>query len=126
MKIEEKDISSDTMEKLLYYLYHGKIKDTKMINLTLLIAADKYIVQDLLDECAMYFKSKLSLQNALDVLVAAEITNQKDLFEAASKFVRKNIGSLQKGSAYEEMLKNNPTLIASVFSKMVLERPKLK
>ena len=126
MKIEEKDISSDTMEKLLYYLYHGKIKDTKMINLTLLIAADKYIVQDLLDECAKYFKSKLSLQNALDVLVAAEITNQKDLFEAASKFVRKNIGSLQKSSAYEEMLKNNPTLIARVFSKIVLERPKLK
>ena len=77
---------------------------------------NKYIVQDLLDECAMYFKSKLSLQNALDVLVAAEITKQKDLFEAASRFVRKNIGSLQKSSAYGEMLINNPTLIASVLT----------
>ena len=119
MKIEEDDISSDTMDQLLYYLYHEQFKDVKMINPNLLIAADKYNVCGLLDECSMYFEANLSLQNALDVLVAAELTNQKDLFEAASRFVGKNIGSLNKSSAYEEILKNNPTIIANVFSKML-------
>ena len=89
MEIEENDISSDIMEELLYYLYHDKVDDTKKINLDLLVAADKYMVSGLLGECVEYFKSNLSDQNALDVLFTAEITNQKDLFEAVSRFVGK-------------------------------------
>jgi len=119
MEIVETDISSDNMEQLLYYLYHEKIKDITMINPDLLVAGDKYIVSGLLDECSKYFEANLSLQNALDVLVTAEFTNQKNLFEAASRFVGKNIGSLNKSSAYEDLLKNNPTMIANVLSKML-------
>ena len=119
MKIEEDDISSDTMDQLLYYLYHEKFKDVKMINPDLLVAADKYNVCGLLDECSKYFEANLSLQNALDVLVAAELTNQKDLFDAASRFVCKNIGSLNKSSAYEEMVNENPKMFTRVFSKML-------
>ena len=110
MEIEETDISSDVMEELLYYLYHDKVDDVKKINLDLLVAADKYMVSGLLGECVQYFKSNLSDQNALDVLVTAEVTNQKDLFEAASRFVgKKNLGSLNKSSTFREMTKNNPT-----------------
>ena len=84
MEIEENDISSDVMEQLLYYLYHDKVGDIKKINPDILVAADKYMVSGLLDECAKYFKSNLSVQNALDVLVTAEITNQKDAFQSSS------------------------------------------
>ena len=119
LEIDENDISAETMEQFVYYLYHEKFKDIKMINPELLVAADKYIVSGLFDECSKYFQSNLSLQNALDVLVTAEMTNQRDLFEAASRFVCKNIGSLNKTSAYEELLKNNPTMIANVLSKMI-------
>ena len=119
MKIDENDFGSDTMDHLLYYLYHEKVNDAKIITTDLLMAADKYNLQSLLDECTKYFKSKLSLHNALDILFAAELTNQKDLFDAASRFVCKNIGSLNKSSAYEEILKKNPTMIARVFSKIL-------
>ena len=103
----------------MYYLYHDKVDDTKKINLDLLVAADKYMVIGLLDECIKYFKSNLSDQNALDVLVTAEVTNQKDLFEAASRFVgKKNLGSLNKSSTFREMAKYNPTMFTRVFSKM--------
>ena len=119
MKIEEKDISSDTMEQFLYFMYHETVKDSKKINIELLMLADKYNVSDLLEECSKYFESNLSLENALDLLVAAEITNQKNLFEAASRFVCKNIGILQKSSAYQDLLKNNPTMLAIVFSNML-------
>ena len=119
MKIEENDISSDIMEQLLYFLYHDKVKDAKMINPDLLIAADKYNIQGLLDECCKYFESKLSLKNALDILVLAETTNQKNLFDAASRFVGKNLGKLDKSSAYQEMVNENPKMFTRVFSKML-------
>ena len=119
LEIDENDISAETMDQFVYFLYHEKFKDIKMINPELLVAADKYVVRDLFDECCKYFQSNLSLQNALGVLVSAEMTNQKDLFEAASRFVCKNSGSLNKTSTYNKLLKNNPTMIANVLSKMI-------
>ena len=63
--------------------------------------------------------SKLSLQNALDILVLAETTNQKNLFDTASRFVGKNLGKLEKSSAYQEMVNENPKMFTRVFSKML-------
>ena len=119
MKIEENDISSDIMEQLLYFLYHDKVKNAKMINPDLLIAADKYNIQGLLGECCKYFESKLSLKSALDILVLAETTNQKNLFDTTSRFVGKNLGSLEKSSAYQEMVTEDPKIFTRVFSKML-------
>ena len=119
MEIEEIDMNSDSMEQLVFYLYHAKVKDTKMINTDLLIAADKYMVKSLLDLCVNYLKSNLLLENALDVLVAAEFLNQKSLFDSASRFIGKNLGKLKKSSAYNEMLEKDPKLIARVLSNML-------
>ena len=118
MEIYENDFSSDTMEQILYYLYFQKVKDNKVINTDLMIAADKYNVKGLLDVCTNYLGSNLSEENVLNVLVKAELLDQKKLFDAASKFVCNNIGRVNKTSAWEEMFKKNPTMIAGLFSKM--------
>ena len=89
-----------------------------MINTDLMIAADKYNVKGLLDVCFNYLGSNLSEENALNVLVKAELIDQKKLFDAASKFVCNNIGRVNKTSAWEEMFKKNPTMIAGLFSRM--------
>lgn len=115
---DENDFSSDTMEQILYYLYFQKVKDNKVINTDLMIAADKYNVKGLLDVCFNYLGSNLSEENALNVLVKAELIDQKKLFDAASKFVCNNIGRVNKTSAWEEMFKKNPTMIAGLFSRM--------
>ena len=122
IEIEENDISSDVMEQLVYFLYHDKVNNAllRSVHLTdLLLAADKYNIQGLLDECCKHFESKLSLQNALDILVLAETTNQKKLFNSASRFVGKNLGSLDKSSSYQEMVNENPKMFTRVFSKML-------
>ena len=95
--IEENDMNSDSMEQLVFYLYYAKVKDTKLVNTGLLMAADKYMVNDLLDLCVKYLKSNISLENVLDILVTAELTNQKVLFDSASRFVRSNQGNLLRG-----------------------------
>ena len=119
MEIEEIDMNSDSMEQLVFYLYHAKVKDDRMINADLLMAADKYMVKSLLDLCVKYLKSNLSLENVLDVLVKAEFTNQKVLFDSAATFIRSNTGRLKKTSAYNEMFEKDPKFIAHVFSKLI-------
>ena len=119
MEIEEIDMNSDSVEQLVFYLYHAKVKDTKMINTDLLMVADKYMVNGLLYLCVNHLVSNLSLENVLDVLVKAELTNQKFLFDSASRFVRTNSGKLKKSRAYNEMFEKDPRFIARVLSNML-------
>ena len=65
MEINEKDFNSETMEQVLFYFYHGNVKDIEMINSDIFRAADKYEVFGLMDICAKYLESNLSLENAL-------------------------------------------------------------
>ena len=119
MEINENDFNSETMEQVLFYFYHGNVKDNEMINTDLLRAADKYEVVGLMDICAKYLESNLSLENALDVLVAAELTNQKALFESAAKFVKEKPGKKKKTGAYKEMAEKDTKIIAIVMTKML-------
>ena len=118
METNETDFNSEAMEQVLFYFYHGNVKDNEMINTDLLRAADKYEVVGLLDICTQYLESNLSFENALDVLVAAELTNQKALFDSATKFVCKNPGKMNKTGAYKEMLEKDPRFIAIVMAKV--------
>ena len=118
-EVEINDIQADTMETFLYFLYHDQVQDTKMINAKLLRAAHKYNVPELMDFCTDYLKKNLSFENATDVLVSAHLTDQKDLFEIASDFVKKNEGNLVKTTAWEEFKKANPTMVIDIFSSIL-------
>ena len=118
MEINENDFNSDTMEQVFFYFYHGSVQDIEMINTDLLRAADKYEAIGLMDMCAKYLESNISLDNALDILVSAELTNKNALFDTAAKFVRKNQGKMKQTGAYNEMLEKDPKFIAIVMSKM--------
>ena len=115
METNETDFNSEAMEQVLFHFYHGNVKDNEMINMDLLRAADKY---EVVCTCTQYLESNLSFENALDVLVAAELTNQKALFDSATKFVCKNPGKMNKTGAYKEMLEKDPRFIAIVMAKV--------
>ena len=120
MKIEENDFGYETIEQLLYFVYHDKVKNAEMINTDLLLAADKYNMQGLLDECCKLFP--LSLENALDIMVLAETINQKSLFDTASRFVGQNLGSLEQSSEFKKMV-DDPKKFVRVFTKMLTVKP---
>merc|ERR1711934_515327 len=118
MEINENDFNSDTMEQVFFYFYHGSVQDIEVINTDLLRAADKYEAIGLMDMCAEYLEYNLSLDNALDILVSAELTNQKALFDSAAKFVRERQGKMKPSGAYDEMLEKDPKFIAIVMTKI--------
>ena len=113
------DFSAETMETFLYYLYNDEVKDTKLVNINLLKAADKYNFRGLLAYCSTHLKSNLTVANASEVLLTAHFTNQEELFNAASDFVCKNKGELVRTKAWKDLLKTNPILVGSVLSNML-------
>ena len=118
-EVEINDIQADTMETFLYFLYHDQVQDVKMINAKLLLAAHKYNVLELMEVCTEYLKKNLSFENATDVLVSSHLTDQKNLFEIASAFIKKNEGKVVKTIAWEEFKKTNPTMAIDIISSVL-------
>ena len=114
-EIEINDISAETMETFLYYLYHEDVEE-KLVDTNLLFAADKYNIAGLVKVCNEYLKSNLSVENCLDVLLSAHLMNQKELFGAASDFVNQNKGKLVRTTAWKEMVETNSKLTTDVLS----------
>ena len=118
-EVKVDDIQADTMEMLLYFLYHEQVEDLSKINVKLLCAADKYNVVELVRVCSDTLKTKLSLTNATELLVAAHLTNQKALFDVASEFIVKSYGKLVKTCAWEEFKETNPKMALDILSAVL-------
>ena len=119
-EVEINDVHAETMDMLLYYLYHEEVEDAKLVDTNLLFAAEKYNVPGLLKLCVKHLKVSLSMDNVLDILLSAYlIPNQEDLFNTASIFVYENKGKLTKTIEWKEMMETNPKLIANVLSNVL-------
>ena len=71
--------------------------------------------------CSEHLSANLTLENALEVMIVAYLTDQKDLLDSAFKFVLLNKGKLIKTDSWDEMVKNYPDLIGKAFSQSMLQ-----
>ena len=82
------DTPAHVIIRLLFYIYHEFLEPT-MITHDLLMAADKYDIPDLVKICINFMKENLNDQNVVKIMTSAYLTNQKELFRMACKFVFK-------------------------------------
>ena len=115
------DTSADTMEKVLFYMYHDTIDKSK-IDFDLLKAADKYLMDNLIANCLEHLKSNLTLENALDIMMVSYQINQNSLFEVATNFVWNNKGKLISTDSWNSMVRDHPDLIAKAFSVFLVKQ----
>merc|ERR1739838_719940 len=87
-EVEINDFEPKTMENMIQFMYNDKILNMEEIDSDLLRLADKYHVTGLVEFCIEHLKGNLTPENALDVLVAAHLTNKNGLFQTAAEFVR--------------------------------------
>lgn len=79
------DISYDTFEEMLFFIYSGKVtSDFPTLVMDLFAASHKYQVEDLKKLCETEISENLSEENARDVLVFADIYDcDKNLIKEA-------------------------------------------
>jgi speckle-type POZ protein len=126
------DVDPSIFKQLLHYMYAGKAPDLRLmandIAQPLLLAADKYDIQDLKDECQMLLRSRITVENAIDTLIWAHYHSVTRLAEAALNFVaqcdqEKCVGQ----SDLEEMSKTCPEICHLIADKrsMLLNKPSI-
>ena len=106
------DIPADAMENLLYYVYHDSLKSITMITPDLLLAAEKYDIPDLVKMCVDLMAANMNDTNVVNIMTSSFLTNKKELFKMACKFVFKQSGDGRRVEidAWKEFKEKDPVL----------------
>ncbi|EFX77438.1 hypothetical protein DAPPUDRAFT_54255 [Daphnia pulex] len=109
--VEIKDINLEVFEALLCYIYTGNIYSRRNVDgAELFVAADKYAVETLKEECALFLSRKLTVENAAQYLVLAHLHNSPKLHEKSLDFISKNAKAICSRKDWMEITKNYPEL----------------
>jgi speckle-type POZ protein len=95
-RIEIEDIEPDVFHELLRFIYTGRLsrKTMETLAVRLLIAADKYLLDDLKVKCENYLICQMSPANCLEILSNEHLPDsaKSELKELATHFLSLNEG----------------------------------
>ena len=109
------DTSSEAVHKLVQYVYTGTIEDidkiSKEILIELLIAADKYELNDLKEMSEVIFYHRLTLQNAIETLIFADFHNAQMLRNQTIEFIVAHNKNFIDNPEFESFSKSHSHLL---------------
>ena len=111
---EIEDATPAAFKALLRFIYTGHC-EVGMLAEELLVAANKYDIQDLKEICAKELHKKLTVDNAVHLLILSDLHQTNDLKRAAIRFINKNAEYVMKTASWFNLLK-----CFKIFSKCVL------
>ncbi|KAJ8680748.1 hypothetical protein QAD02_016535 [Eretmocerus hayati] len=100
------DIEKDVMIELMRFIYTGQVCNMERIVEELLVAADKYAIDDLKVKCSKYLCRVLSYENVLRLMSFANHYNVHDLLEQAFDFFITHKKNVVRIHNFEDMLDN--------------------
>ena len=105
-----KDTTVEVFQQFLRYLYTGDVLENKKdaIVTDLFALADKYGVDSLKDECAVYMAEQLSVENAVDTLIAAHLHSSTTLYEETVSFISRNATAVYSHRDWFILMIENP------------------
>ncbi|KAK4026239.1 hypothetical protein OUZ56_015253 [Daphnia magna] len=111
--VEVKDITHNTFSRLLRFMYVGdaSLETVQEKETTeLLVAADKYRVDTLKEDCALHLSQNLKVENAACFLVLAHLHNSSVLHEMTLDFMSKNAKAVCSRKDWMDIIKKYPEL----------------
>jgi len=124
-KVEVKDVDPEVMSKLLTFIYSGKLpKIDKLLGdmfdtyQGLLMASDKYQLDQLKRICVITLCSNMNVENCLSYLVIGDMYQASDLKKSCLQFISSNMAEVFKTKDWEDILKNHPDLMAEVIKEI--------
>ncbi|GBM31319.1 Speckle-type POZ protein B [Araneus ventricosus] len=112
-RIDIVDLKSDTVRRMLLYMYTDSLGEIKWKTaFDLYIAAKKFEIMTLKDKCSSFLKTNLSLTNACKILLLADLHQDEELKSAAQDFILKSDNSIINSSEWKLLMKRNLQLAA--------------
>ena len=95
------DIDYETMETLLEYIYTGRVKNIDDLTDKLLIAAEKYALEQLKAACSHALIDKITSENVCEMLKLADKYQANDLKAGVLKYISSHQEEVMKMAEYK-------------------------
>ena len=115
------DHSPDVIQKMLQYIYSGKVDldDQQELTRELLKAAEKYGLEMLKKLCEDKLCDSLVLKNSVKNLILGEMFGATKLMKNAMKLLASNMSSVIDTEEWETCTRHHPTLVTEVMRVIV-------
>ncbi len=108
--VEIIDIKPKVFEALLQYIYAGDAILDEVDVADLLVAADKYGVDSLKDECESHLTRHLSIDNVTSLLILGHLHKCRSLEDAATDFMATNARAVCSRPEFKKLMVDYPDL----------------
>lgn len=116
-KVEINDIKYEVLEKLFRFIYTKEINGINNMICELLVAAEKYCVEDLKALCQMTMYKNLNANNAIEYLNSAIINNAEHFKKDAINWISSHMGCFIYKPEFHEFGKQHPSLLLEIMQK---------
>jgi len=117
-RVDITDVDHEVLREMLRFIYTGKVNNMEKMAKELLAVADKYAVEQLKMMCAEGLRAKLSIKNAADVLILADLHTVEHLQAQTINFICTRAVAVMKKPKWKSMITSHPHLIAEVASAL--------
>ena len=116
VKIEDAEVV--ILKELLRYLYTGKIGPDFREYKELMILANKYDVEDLMDDAGSKILETLTEENALELGIFGETHNSNVLLNASAKIIQENPSVETLPDGWDQQLEGCPRLMVAIIGAL--------
>ena len=117
-RVKVEDAELVTLRVLLQYLYTGRIGPDFKDYRELLILANKYQVEDLMEETSSKILESLTEDNALELGMFGEMYNSTVLLQASAKFIQENASKDILPDGWDLQLRGSPRLLLAIVAAL--------
>ncbi|XP_054708148.1 speckle-type POZ protein B-like [Uloborus diversus] len=104
------DMDSTVAKAMLLYIYTREVDAlSPEKTLELYVAADRYMLTELKEECRQYLSENMSSENVGEVFEIAELHSDDVLLKAAKNFFARNVKSILESEAWKEYSAQKPS-----------------
>ena len=108
--VEVSGITSAAMSDLITYIYTGTAPNIKTLANELLDAADKYQINRLFKMCECQLQDQMSMNDAVNTLIQADLYGRAGLKKACFEFIRHNRAKVFEASEWDIIKDQNTAL----------------
>ncbi|GBL99082.1 Speckle-type POZ protein-like B [Araneus ventricosus] len=106
--VDIEDLDSDTVRRMLEFMYTDSLEDLEWENAkNLYFAADKYQILSLRQKCSNFMKNNINPCNCSDVLLLSELHNDPDLKRIAQEYILKHDKDIFASEEWSYFMENH-------------------
>ncbi|XP_053313053.1 speckle-type POZ protein-like [Spea bombifrons] len=117
-RVEIIDVEPDVFKEMMCFIYTGKAPNLDKMADDLLAAADKYALERLKVMCEEALCSNLSVENAAEILILADLHSADQLKTQAVDFINYHASDVMETAGWKSMVISHTHLVAEAYRSL--------